>query len=285
MSRAPAPAVAAALLAAAAALLYLPGLPGEFVYDDHRLIADNAGLERPFDVRRAFLRDYYASDLDRMGLGYYRPVAVLSTEADYRAWGGAPLGFHVTNLALHAACTVLVFALGLALLEGATAAAAAGALWFAAHPSHAESVAFISGRVDPLATLAGLAAVLLWLRARRSARPLLARSAAAAAWLVALLSKEMAVTVPLVILLLDAARDGPPGRTDLGRRLKAYLPLAVAGALYVGLRAIGLGRLLAPPTGAPLASPVDFLAVYQPVKGLAHFNYRSPIDLEPFVRR
>ena len=92
---------AGAALAVLAVVVHLPGLPGDFVYDDHRLIVRNDGLRRPFDPARAFLRDYYASDLDRGGLGYYRPVALLSNEADFRRGGGRPAAFHATNLAVH----------------------------------------------------------------------------------------------------------------------------------------------------------------------------------------
>jgi len=230
------------LVTVVAVVPYLPGLPGEFVYDDHRLIADNEGLRRPFDARRAFLRDYYASDVDRMGLGYYRPVALLSNEADWRRSGGAPLAFHLTNLALHAACTGLVFALGRILVPGGAIPAAVAAALFALHPAHAESVAFISGRVDPLATLFGLAALAAHLVGRRRAHAWPWRAAAGAAWLLALLSKEMAVSVPLVAALLDLARGERRGW------LASYVPYGVAAALYLPLRVAALGALT---TAAP----------------------------------
>jgi cytochrome c-type biogenesis protein CcmH/NrfG len=226
-----------ALLALLAVLPYLPGLPGEFVYDDHRLIADNEGLRRPFDARRALLRDYYAADVDRMGLGYYRPVAILSNEADWRRGGGAPLTFHLTNMGLHAVCTALVFALARMLAGGAVLPAALAGAFFALHPAHAESVAFVSGRVDPLATLFGLAALGAHLRGRRAALPWPWRAAAGLAWLLALLSKEMAVTVPLIAVLLDLGRGERRGWVG------SYVPYALAAALYLPLRLAALGAL------------------------------------------
>ncbi len=235
---------AAILTAAVAVAVYLPGLPGEFVYDDGRLIVQNDGLKRPFDARRALLRDYYASDFDRMGLGYYRPVAVLSVELDYRRGGGAALPFHLTNATVHAGVSLLVLALGLVLFEGAVGAAAAGAILFALHPAHAESVAFISGRVDPLMALFGLAAIVLHLRGARSARPWPFRAGAGVAWLLALLSKEMAATIPLLVLLLESAREGWPRGNNLAARAARYVPYAGAAAVYTAMRVAGLGRLL-----------------------------------------
>lgn len=250
----------AVLVVAAAVAPYLPGLPGEFVYDDGRLIEENDGLRRPFHPGRAFLRDYYASDLDRMGLGYYRPLAVLSNEMDFRRGGGGASAFHATNLVLHAACSLLVLALGTAVLGAGPAAAAA--LLFAVHPAHAESVAFISGRVDPLATLFVLAALLLHLRGNRSQRSAPWRAAAGAAWLAALLSKEMGVTAPALAFLLESAIEGLPARGAWRERARRYVPYAVALAAYLVLRAVGLGGLLGPtPPGTEFSAGRPFVVL------------------------
>ena len=238
----------AAVVVAVAIAGYVPGLPGEFVYDDHRLIVDNDGLKRPLDFRRSFLRDYYASDIDRMGLGYYRPIALLANEFDYRRGGGGPTAFHVTNIAVHSLCTVLVLLLALRLF-GTGWAAYAAALLFGLNPVHAESVAFISGRVDPLATLFGLGALSCHLAANRSARPALWRAGVGAAWLFALLSKEIAFTVPVVAFLCEVAEEGWPGVRALVDRLPRYTPYAAAWIVYLPLRFVALGKLLPPSAG------------------------------------
>jgi Flp pilus assembly protein TadD len=230
---------------AGAIAVYLPGLPGGFVYDDHRLIVDNDGLKRPFDLRRSFLRDYYASDIDRIGLGYYRPVALLTNEFDYRRGGGTPTAFHVTNIVVHVACTVLLLLLAIRLL-GAGPAAYATALLFALNPVHAESVAFISGRVDPLATMFGLGAILCHLVANRATRPAGWRAGVGIAWLFALLSKEIAFTVPVVAFLLESAEEGWPGWRALADRFPRYAPYAGAWVVYLPLRFVALGALLPP---------------------------------------
>ena len=243
----------------AAAVPYVPGLPGQFVYDDHRLIVENDGLRRPFDLRRAILRDYYASDLDRKGLGYYRPLAILSNELDSRRGGGAPRAFHVTNIALHAASSLLVLVLGLRLFHGAVPWACGAAVLFAVHPAHAESVAFISGRVDPLATLWALASIVLHLHANRAARPWPWRAAAAVAWLGALLCKEMAVTVPVLTLAVECAEEGLPSRRTLRPRIARYVAYAPTLAAYLGMRFAALGAHL--PEGAAEAS----VSLFRPI--------------------
>jgi tetratricopeptide (TPR) repeat protein len=258
----------AAALAACVTLaiaVYLPGLPGEYVYDDHRLIVDNDGLKRPFDASRAFLRDYYASDLDATGLGYYRPIAILSNELDYRAGGGRPLPFHRTNVLLHVAAVCCVFALARRLAPGRLVAPAFAAALFAVHPSHAESVAFISGRVDPLATMFVLWTVLLHLRANVAPRPGPWRVAAAGAWMCGLLSKEMAVSAPILALALEAGLEGWPRAGQWKARALRYVPYAVTAAAYLAARRAALGHLLMPsPEGATLsfAKPIVALGTY-----------------------
>lgn len=256
--------LAAAAVAAAALSVapYLPGLPGDFVYDDHRLIVDNDGLKRPLDLRRIFLRHSYASDTDRMGLGYYRPLAVLSNELDFRRGGGRSLPFHATNIALHAGSALLVLALGLRLFGGRAASSAVAAGLFALHPAHAESVAFVSGRVDPLATLFSLAAVLLHLRANRARAPWPWRAAAGGAWLAALLSKEVAAVVPAMVFLFEAAEEAPPRRGRWRERALRYSPYAAAAAVYLALRLAAFGQLLpAGPEGAAFSAARPFVVV------------------------
>jgi tetratricopeptide (TPR) repeat protein len=94
--------------------------------------------------------------------------------------------------------------------------------------------------VDPLATLFGLAALAAHLKGRRGAHPWPWRAAAGGAWLLALLSKEMAVTVPLVAVLVDL------GRNERRGWIASYAPFAVAAALYLPLRVAALGALTAP---------------------------------------
>ncbi len=255
-------ALVGAAAVALAAVPYLPGLPGDFVYDDHRLIVGNDGLKRPLDLGRAFLRDYYASDTDRMGLGYYRPFAVLSNEFDYRRGGGRPAPFHATNIALHAGSTLLVFLLAVRLFGGNALAAGFAAGLFALHPAHAESVAFISGRVDPLATFFSLATVLAHLQANHAATPRAWRAAVGGAWLAALLSKEVAAVVPAIVFLIESAGEGRPGRQDVLRRSSRYAPYLVVASVYLALRVVALGELLPPgPEGEAFSPARPFVVV------------------------
>lgn len=130
-----------------------------------------------------------------------RPFAALTFLVDAHFWGANPLGYHLTNLVLDAGCASLV---GLIVwrLHGAPLwlGCAAGIL-FAWHPAHAEPVAWITGRVDMLGTLAYLVGFFSAGRfMQTSGRPLWL----ATAWLacfVGCFSKEFCLTLPITLLL------------------------------------------------------------------------------------
>lgn len=150
---------------------------------------------------------------------YYRPLVLLSFALDRALWGGAAWGCHLTNLLAHAAVAWGVGTLAAAL--GASAGAAlAAALLFAAHPVQTEAVTYVSGRTDVLCALFVVAGLLAWRRAQRATDGWAVASAAA--FLAALLCKEAAVLVPLVLLV--------PGSHPAGSRApRPVLALAVAG--------------------------------------------------------
>jgi tetratricopeptide (TPR) repeat protein len=120
---------------------------------------------------------------------------------DITFFGVRPAGYHLMNLALHAASAVTLF-LGLCRMTGAAWRSALVAALFAFHPLHVESVAWVAERKDVLSTLLGLAALAAYVGYAR--RPGLLRYALVFVLLaLGLLAKPMLVTLPLVFLLLD----------------------------------------------------------------------------------
>lgn len=155
-------ALAGALLAGLLAFgLYLPSLKSEFVYDARAQIQEDSYIHVPAHGWNIVSLGVLSEDvLDRN-----RPVHLLSLWTDSMLWGKRPFGYHLTSNLLHASTVMLLFLL-LSKLgrneRGATArlawcAAFMGALWFAVHPVHVETVAEVSYREDLLATLLLLA--------------------------------------------------------------------------------------------------------------------------------
>ncbi|MBM4045341.1 MAG: hypothetical protein FJ279_09520, partial [Planctomycetes bacterium] len=120
------------LIAALAFLATGASLRNGFVWEDDRLILRSRGLR---DAGSAWLfldPRYWREDHISAGTAY-RPVRELSFAADARLWGGWAGGFHLTNVALHAANSVLAYYLAVSLFGAGHVPLAAAAL-FAVHP-------------------------------------------------------------------------------------------------------------------------------------------------------
>jgi protein O-mannosyl-transferase len=190
-------------VAALAGALYGPTLGNDLVWDDRLTAA------APADPGTIL---FHATG------AYYRPVVMLSFAADRYLWHGAAAGFHATNVVCHVAVGWLVGAWALALGAGGGTSLAA-ALVFVAHPVQTEAVAYVSGRTDILCALFVLLGLLAWRRARAPADGF--ACAATTAFVLALLSKESAILVPLALLL--------PGAHPAPRPPRPVLPLAASG--------------------------------------------------------
>jgi len=193
----------------AAFLVYLPSLKGGFVlYDDDQYILNNRFI-RTLDL--AFLKKAFTTVV----AANWHPLTVISYAVDYRLWGLYPTGYHLENVVLHAINTALVAMLAYRLYGIALGprkddparqafAGLAAALLFALHPLHVESVAWISERKDVLYAFFFLLSAISYLSyvqtGRGKAVPYLL---SLAFFILSLLSKPMAVTLPLVLLILD----------------------------------------------------------------------------------
>ena len=114
---------------------------------------------------------------------------------------------------------------------------------FALHPLHTESVSFVSGRTDVIATLFFLLALLAYDRGRaREGWGSIGWSLTA--YLLALLAKEVAITLPIMLMLWDRlVRGDLRGHGAAWRALPRYAAYGAATTLYLGLRLFALGGL------------------------------------------
>jgi tetratricopeptide (TPR) repeat protein len=135
------------------------------------------------------------------GPPYWHPMTWLSLQLDYQLYGLHPGGYHLTNVLLHAANTVVLF-WALCSMTRAVWRSAFAASLFALHPLHVESVAWVTERKDVLSTFFALLtiAAYVWYARRPGVRRYLLVAAALA---LGVMSKPMVVTLPCVLLLLD----------------------------------------------------------------------------------
>ena len=150
-------------------------------------------------------------------LGVYQPISWMLLEAQYVLFGVNPWGYHLTSLVLYAGAAVVLDALCVALLtrclpEDAThnpwaihLGAALAVSLFVAHPLRTEVVAWVSCQPYLPCAMFSMLAVMAYLRAHPAGRPTRVGWAIVALLLfaAALLSKAVAVPLPLVLLILD----------------------------------------------------------------------------------
>ncbi len=162
---------------------------------------------------------------------YWRPLATTSFLAGSLLHGVDALWFRVTSAGLHAALAGVVFLLALRLVKHKGVAFGAATLW-ALHPAHVETVTWISGRFDLLAGLfAGLALLAVPGAGMKSrARTLLVGVMS----LLAMLAKENAVLLPLLVALWSLACAEPEPAATWRTRLRGVAGPSLAAAAGIG---------------------------------------------------
>jgi tetratricopeptide (TPR) repeat protein len=261
-----------------AALLYANALGNGLVWDDPIV------LDRQLLAFRG-MRDliFTPRNIPQYSPDYYRPLTTLSYLIDRAVGGTGPFMFHLSVVAYHVVATYLVFRLGLVLFRGTAVilmAAGVGAAIFAVHPIHTESVAWGAGRSDVIACCFALAGALAYLRDDWT--PLRRASVAAALVFAAMLAKETAVTLLVILPASDAilgrrpvaaARPVPRAERRRQRDQKdalsfgwlPYAPLAAALVLYTVLRQATLGTMFgqaSPPGATGAAKLVGAVGLY-----------------------
>ena len=192
---------AAAIAAAITCVVYLPSLWNGFVNWDDQWYVYNNPLIQTIDLRAL------ATSIQ---VGNWHPLTMFSLALDYKLWGLDPFGYHLGNTVLHAANTFLAAVITAKLIHVirpgergfSFVAALATGLLFGLHPLHVESVAWISERKDVLCGLFFFLSVLSYISYAKKAS-WKAYGLSFIFFVLALLSKPMAVTLPLVLMIID----------------------------------------------------------------------------------
>jgi Tfp pilus assembly protein PilF len=217
----------------------------------------------------------------------WTPLSRISLQLGWTLHGGSAPAFLLTNVALHALASAVLF-LALARMTASPWPSAFVAAVFAVHPLHVESVAWAAERKDVLSGLFFVLALIA--HARFAERPGAGRYAVVLlAFGIGLLAKSMLVTLPLVLLLLDAW----PLRRLSWRAVREKLPMfalaGVVGAIVLAVQhSVGTTQLsFAIPLGARVANAIDSYAVYLAdsfwPSGLSPF-YPHPLSSLPALR-
>ena len=217
-------------LISVALLFFSSSLQNSFHLDDFHTILNNDQVH--FSHFTRFLAGEGFSGTS--GVAGYRPLTVFLNDLNYQIGGDRPAAYHILNLLLHIFSSWLVCAIALALFNNPQIGWLAGFLYLI-HPANNELVNYISSRSTALATMFYLLAFLAWLKYRRMEQ-------VGQSWLFlsfvsfsgSLLSKEISVTFPILILLFDGLhwKQNRPSRKDF----LVYAFFVLMGLSYLAVR-------------------------------------------------
>ncbi|XP_052873256.1 protein O-mannosyl-transferase TMTC1-like [Anopheles cruzii] len=192
-----------------AALCYLNGIHGDFVHDDVPAITLNKDVLGLSPVAQVFRNDFWGTPMADLGSHKsYRPLTTLTFRLNYLTFGLRSIWFHATNVALHAAATVLFTRVCLTIAGLRRNFAILAGILFAVHPIHTEAVTGIVGRADVLACIFFLISLLVY--HGRCHEPDMN-----SLWLsivlggLSMLAKETGITVFVLNVAYDAYRNWP----------------------------------------------------------------------------
>lgn len=199
---------------------YIPAIKSGFIWDDDRY-PQNPVLTEPGGIKKIW--SFTQTD-------QYYPLTFTSFWLERRLWGLEPAGYHTVNILLHIFNALLAWAI---LRKLKVPGAEIASLLFALHPVHVESVAWITERKNVLSTLFYLVSVLTYLRAE-DWEDRASYWSAFAAFLLAMLAKTTAVTLPAILLLLHWYRGRPIDK----RFLLKLTPFALVAAAFIPITII-----------------------------------------------
>lgn len=213
---------------------YANTLSMNFVWDDLYQIKENSQIKSLKNIPSMFMSEVWAGVEGGHRSPYYRPLFTISLAIDYFLWGENPSGFHLTNIILHFLATLVIYFLTARIASSYKAAFFSGLL-FAVHPVHTEAVAWISGRNEMLSALFMFLSFYLYLLFREKKLKIY-MAGAVLAYFLALLSKEIAITLPAIIFLYEIYATDSSINSSIKRKLTGPILYMIVIIPYIALR-------------------------------------------------
>jgi len=208
------------ILAYAAILSFYPALSAGFLnLDDTAMLTNNNYVTSlSFEnIKNIFTHYHYR---------LYHPIVTLSYAIEYFFIQYDPFFYHLTNLIIHLLNTFILFFI-LRKITKNFAVSYIVAILFAVHPLHVETVVWISSRKDLLYSLFYLLSILCYVKINESNAKIKMYFGALLFFVLACMSKPMAVTLPVILVLIDYYR----GSLKFSK-IKEYLPFVLIAAIF-----------------------------------------------------
>jgi len=214
--------VALILIAVVSFAAYYNTLTGEFVWDDRELILDNYYIKNWGNLFTNISSDFFFTSREEGKIGYYRPVITLSYMINYSCFKINPLGYHLINIIFHLINGILVYFLAIRLL-GSHRMSLLASLLFAVHPVHTESVSWIAGRTDVISCTFFLTSFYFYLQFAKN-KGLFFYVLSLLSFTLSLFSKEMAISLPLILIAYDYYYTMEGVKEGLIKRVRYWAP-------------------------------------------------------------
>jgi len=183
-------------------LVFYNTLSNDFVFDDESVVQGYEAIRNLNSIPKFFTAQ---EGFHKVIGNYYRPVVYTSYTIDYAIWGLNPKGFHLTNNLVNLIASLFLFGILSQLFRKykfGILASLIGTLIFTAHPVHTEAVSWVSGRTDSLVTLFFFATFYFYILYTEEFKPKYI-TLSLVFYTLGLLSKEMIVTLPVIIIVFD----------------------------------------------------------------------------------
>ncbi len=207
--------------------IYVNSLNNQFLndWDDGTYITFNK------DIQPGQGESLIKNAFTKFSNGHYHPLTTISYGIEYKLFGLEAKPFHVFNLLFHISAALLVFAF-IKLLVNDIFVAFITSLLFAVHPMHVETVAWISDRKDLLCTMYYVGALCTYLMyLKKGGTKFYAFTFLL--FVAALLSKAMAVTLPVVLLVLDYFKERKISAKIIGEKIPFFILSLIFGYVSV----------------------------------------------------
>ncbi|MBI4690865.1 MAG: tetratricopeptide repeat protein [Nitrospirae bacterium] len=219
-------------------IAFANSLQNSFVWDDFFLIINNQRINLPFrEIPSIFTMPLWKfAEKTNAIQDYYRPMVSFFYVLNYKIWGPSPAGFHLTNIIFHTIITIVLYKVGLLLLDNEKLLSLIGASIFAVHPTHNELVGRAAGEL-----MVGFFLILSFYYFLREKQYL--------SWItffLALLSKELAVMFPFALVILAVHKKG------LKKGIISIMPYIVLVGIFLVIRAILVDTFLGIKAGQPI---------------------------------
>jgi protein O-mannosyl-transferase len=212
------------LLISACFIVYHNSLSNPFIWDDFQLIENNSFIKGWNHIKEIFTTQLFQGSGAQSN--FYRPLQSMTLILDYATWHLNPIGYHLTNIIFHAITTILIFFLLTGLTKDKKIPLFTSLL-FAVHPINTEAITYISGRADPLSAVFFILSFLTYVKYRKAKKTIF-YSISLSSFVLALLSREGCLILPLLLYLYLVVFIDKKERESI-----SLVPFLIIGVIYI----------------------------------------------------